>query len=45
LNEPVMRPLRRVVPLIGSIDLSPLVALILLRIAIQVVAMVITSFM
>lgn len=45
LNEPVMRPLRRVVPLIGSIDLSPLVALILLRIAIQVVAMIITSFM
>ncbi|GGC08205.1 YggT family protein [Oxalicibacterium flavum] len=45
LNEPVMRPLRRVVPLIGSIDLSPLVALILLRIAIQLVAIAITSFM
>ena len=45
LNEPVMRPLRRVVPLIGSIDLSPLVALILLRIAIQLVAVAITSFM
>ncbi|WP_293779439.1 YggT family protein [uncultured Oxalicibacterium sp.] len=45
LNEPVMRPLRRVVPLIGSIDLSPLVALILLRIAIQLVAMLVTSLM
>lgn len=45
LNEPIMRPLRRVVPLIGSIDLSPLVALILLRIMIQLVAITITSFM
>lgn len=45
LNEPVMRPLRRIVPLIGSIDLSPLVALILLRIAIQLVAIAITSLM
>ncbi len=28
LNEPLMRPLRRVVPTIGMVDLSPLVALI-----------------
>ena len=33
LNDPILRPLRRVVPLIGNIDLSPLVALILLQIA------------
>jgi YggT family protein len=32
-----LRPLRRVVPLIGNIDLSPMVALILLQIAIRVV--------
>lgn len=45
LNEPVMRPLRRIVPLVGSVDLSPLVALILLRIVIQLVAVIITSLM
>ncbi len=33
LNEPVMRPLRRVVPLMGGIDLSPILAFLLLRIA------------
>ena len=36
LNNPILRPLRRVVPLIGNIDLSPLVALILLQIALHV---------
>lgn len=45
LNDPLMRPLRRIVPLVGSIDLSPLVALILLQIAIRLVTMVITSFL
>ena len=38
LNDPLMRPLRRVIPLIGNIDLSPLVALILLRIGLQLVS-------
>nr|WP_267874437.1 YggT family protein [Duganella lactea] len=33
LNEPLLRPIRRVVPLVGSLDLSLLVALILLQIA------------
>jgi YggT family protein len=33
LNEPLLRPIRRVVPLIGGIDLSVLVALILLQVA------------
>ena len=33
LNEPLMRPLRRVIPPIGGIDLSPLAAFLLLRIA------------
>ncbi|HTH43998.1 MAG TPA: YggT family protein [Oxalicibacterium sp.] len=45
LNEPLMRPLRRVVPLFGAIDLSPLVALILLRIAIQLVNVIIGSLL
>lgn len=38
LTDPLMRPLRKVIPLIGGIDLSPLVAFILLRIALYVVS-------
>ena len=41
LNEPLLRPIRRVVPLIGSLDLSLLVALILLQIAQMLVRMII----
>ena len=33
LNDPLLRPLRKVVPLLGGLDLSMLVALILLQIA------------
>lgn len=43
LNEPLLRPLRRVIPLVGSIDLSPLVALILLRIGLMLVGSLIMS--
>jgi YggT family protein len=43
LNDPLLRPLRRVVPLIGNIDLTPLVALILLRIALMLVTTIVTS--
>jgi len=43
LNDPLLRPLRRVIPLIGNVDLSPLVALILLRIALMLVTTIITS--
>ncbi|WP_440996445.1 YggT family protein [Arhodomonas sp. SL1] len=32
LTEPVLRPIRQIVPLVGGIDLSPLVALILLQV-------------
>jgi len=45
LNEPLMRPLRRIVPLMGTIDLSPLVALLLLQIAIQLVTSLLTSLL
>ncbi|ABX37875.1 protein of unknown function YGGT [Delftia acidovorans SPH-1] len=38
LSEPMLRPIRRVVPLIGGIDLSALVALVLLQIALMVLA-------
>lgn len=44
LNEPLLRPLRRVVPLIGGIDLSPLVALLGLRIALMLATNLIASF-
>ncbi len=38
LCVPLLAPLRRVVPLVGGIDLSPLVALVLLQVASMVVA-------
>jgi YggT family protein len=44
LNDPVMRPLRRIIPPIGSIDLTPLVALLLLQIALQLLAWIGVSF-
>lgn len=33
LCEPVLRPLRRVIPLLGGFDLSPLAAMVLLQVA------------
>jgi YggT family protein len=44
LNEPLLWPLRRIIPLIGNIDLTPLVALILLRVGLQLVSVLITPF-
>jgi YggT family protein len=38
LCEPLLRPIRRIVPLVGGIDLSPLVAIVFLQIA-QIVLM------
>lgn len=32
LSEPVLRPFRRIIPLVGGIDLSPLVVLVLLQV-------------
>lgn len=37
LCAPVLRPFRRIVPLVGGIDLSPLVALVLLQVAMIVI--------
>ena len=37
LTDPMMRPLRRFIPPVGNIDLSPLVAFLLLRIALYLV--------
>lgn len=43
LNDPLLRPLRKVVPLVGSVDLSPLVALLLLQIGLRLITAVLTS--
>lgn len=43
LNDPLLRPLRRVIPLVGNIDLSPLAALLLLQIALRIVSAVLLS--
>jgi YggT family protein len=37
LTDPILRPLRRVIPMAGPIDLTPLVALVLLQIALHLV--------
>ena len=38
LCQPVLRPLQRVIPLIGGVDLSPLAALIVLQVLLMVLA-------
>jgi YggT family protein len=43
LSDPILSPLRRFVPLIGNIDLSPLVALIALQICLSILAGVFPS--
>lgn len=43
LNEPLLRPLRRIIPLVGSVDLSPLVALLLIQIALRLATTLIMS--
>ncbi len=37
ITDPVLRPLRRIIPSLGGLDLSPVVALILLEILRQIV--------
>lgn len=41
LAEPIVRPLRRIIPLVGGVDLSPLAAIVLL----QVIAIALGSLM
>jgi len=38
ITEPILSPLRRIVPRIGMIDITPLVAIILLQVLAQAVA-------
>lgn len=43
LNEPLLNPLRRVIPLVGAVDLSPLAALILLQIGLRLVSWLVVA--
>jgi YggT family protein len=45
LNEPLLRPLRRIIPLIGNVDLTPLAALLLLQIAQQLMNTLVVSLL
>jgi YggT family protein len=45
LNDPLMRPIRRVIPMVGSLDLSPLVALLLLQIGLMVVRSIVPTLL
>jgi YggT family protein len=38
ITEPILSPLRRIVPRIGMIDITPLVAIILLQVLAQALA-------
>jgi YggT family protein len=38
ITEPILSPLRRIVPRVGMIDITPLVAIILLQFLAQAVA-------
>ena len=40
-NDPLLRPIRKVVPPIGGLDLSVLVAVVLLQIALYLLRMVV----
>lgn len=43
LSEPLVRPLRRFIPLVGGVDLSPLVAIVLLQVGAIVLGNLLTS--
>lgn len=43
MNEPLLGPLRRLIPSLGGLDLSVLVALILLRVALQLLTAALAS--
>jgi len=44
ITEPILAPLRRIIPPIGMIDISPVIALFLLQIIQQVLVAVIRGF-
>jgi YggT family protein len=44
ITEPILAPLRRVIPPIGMVDISPIIALILLQIIQQILVAMIRGF-
>jgi YggT family protein len=44
LTEPLLRPIRRVIPAIGGLDLSPMLAILLIFLAQWVVGVLMASF-
>ncbi len=44
ITEPILAPLRRVIPSLGMVDITPVIALILLRIVQQVLVAIIRGF-
>ena len=44
ITEPIMGPLRRIIPPLGMIDITPMVALIILQIVQEIILSVIRSF-
>jgi YggT family protein len=43
LTEPILAPLRRVIPPLGMIDISPLVAILLLQVIQQIILVLVVS--
>lgn len=43
ITEPILGPIRRVLPALGGLDLSPLIALILIRVAERVLIMILQT--
>ena len=44
ITEPILAPLRRAIPPIGMVDISPIIALILLQIVQQILVAIIRGF-
>ena len=44
ITEPILAPLRRVIPSIGMVDISPVIALLLLQIIQQILVAIIRGF-
>ena len=44
ITEPILGPLRRAIPAVGMVDISPIIAMILLQIIQQVLVAIIRGF-
>jgi len=44
ITEPILAPLRRFIPLVGMMDITPIVALLLLQVVRQVVLSLLSGF-